>query len=144
MKLHFTYTYPNMKWEDVLSAYIWCKQNKASEFENLEGVGFQCTVSHPVPRSVAPLIPWLTSVELKEMARYDMEKQTLTCVVVNECSKTHMEITQSGKNTRAVASTVIDTTGWNPLVTAATPTIAQARFKALRDKELKRARVIAV
>ena len=141
MQLTLSYTYRGLSFEDVVDAYWACREKYSSTFSEVPGTHFECLTSYPVPRAIAPLLPWLKAIDLQEIGKVDRETRMLHCVVLNECSRTHMTIQPDEHgNTIARATANIDTSGWNKLVIAAAPAISREQFRIQREKEAKLAR----
>lgn len=139
MRLEFKYTYKRLPFDIVFDAYVQCRRKAALTFDEVPGTHYECMTQYPVPRGIAPLLPWLKTIDLKEVGRFDATQ--LQCVVVNECSTTHMLMHEDGEgNTVVTAQCELDVTGWNPLVIAATPTLTSQQFKLHREREAKLAR----
>lgn len=140
MKLEFNYTYRRLPFETVVDAYVECRRNSAVTFDEVPGTQFECFTKYPVPRGIAGLLPWLKTIDLKEVGHYDATNRTLRCVVENECSTTHMIMQPDGENTTVSAECVLDVSGWNKLVVAATPTLSAQQFRLHREREARMAR----
>lgn len=141
MKLDLKFSYADVPWDDVVAVYIQEREKECYEWSTIsEGVAYEGIMKHPIPRSIAPLVPWLDALEIRLMVSINADDNILNCVMLTETSKTSMAIKNIDGVSVCTCSCIIDTATWNPLVVAATPKIATMKFKERRKHERKLAR----
>lgn len=121
-----------------MRAYLLCRQKECCQFEEVSPDCYEALLKHPLPRAVAPLVPWLDAIEIKIMVQVNRDHQTLMCVMLTETSKTHFTINSTADGlATSNAHCVVDTKTWNPLVTGLMPNIAKTKFFQRRKSERK-------